>query len=84
MWIIVGGMGTLIGPVVGAFALQIVTTELGTQQVLNTYLVLGAILLVFVSLAPRGIVPLLGAVLQRLVPQRGGTAGQALRSPAAE
>ena len=41
-------------------------TEIGTQQVLNSYLVLGALLLVFVSFVPHGLVPLLGDLLQNL------------------
>jgi branched-chain amino acid transport system permease protein len=75
MWIIVGGMGTLIGPIIGAFALQIVTTELGTQQVFNTYLVLGAILLVFVSFARQGIVPLAGDLLNWMARRLGRSEG---------
>ena len=66
MWVIVGGLGTLIGPIVGCFLLQILVTEVGTQQTLNTYLVLGAILLVFVSLVPRGILPVLGDIAQNV------------------
>lgn len=66
MWVIVGGLGTLVGPIIGCFALQILVTEIGTQQVLNTYLVLGAILLLFVSLVPRGVLPLLHDLLTNL------------------
>ena len=60
IWVIVGGLGTLIGPVVGCVAIQWLTTEIGTQQVFNSNLVLGAILVVFVLMVPRGIVPSLG------------------------
>ena len=66
MWVIVGGLGTLVGPIIGCFLLQILVTEIGTQQVLNSYLVLGALLLVFVSFVPHGLVPLLGDLLQNL------------------
>ena len=66
MWIIVGGVGTLIGPIVGAFLLQILITEIGGLQVFNTYLVLGAVLIVFVSFAPQGIVPLANTALSAL------------------
>lgn len=59
MWVIVGGIGTLVGPVVGCFLLQMLVASLGTQQMFNNYLVLGAILLVFVLLVPRGILPVL-------------------------
>jgi ABC-type branched-subunit amino acid transport system permease subunit len=57
IWVIVGGRGTLIGPVLGAVGLFYLTSFLGTQGVLNNNLVLGIILIVFVLLVPRGIVP---------------------------
>lgn len=57
IWVIVGGRGTLIGPVLGAFGLFYLTSYLGTQGVLNNNLVLGIILILFVLLVPRGIVP---------------------------
>lgn len=72
MWVIVGGLGTLIGPIIGCFLLQILVTEVGTQQALNTYLVLGAILLAFVSLVPRGILPVLGDLVQSVRDRIGG------------
>lgn len=57
IWVIVGGRGTLIGPVLGAIALFYLTSSLGTQAAINNNLVLGVILIVFVLLVPRGIVP---------------------------
>ena len=57
IWVIVGGRGTLIGPILGAFALFYLTSALGTQSTINNNLVLGAILILFVLLVPRGIVP---------------------------
>jgi hypothetical protein len=47
----------LIGPIVGCVAIQWLTTQIGTQQTFNSNLVLGAILVGFVLLVPRGIVP---------------------------
>jgi branched-chain amino acid transport system permease protein len=66
MWVIVGGIGTLVGPVVGCFLLQMLLASLGTQQMFNNYLVLGTILLVFVLLVPRGILPVLMRVGRQL------------------
>ncbi len=63
IWVIVGGLGTLVGPVVGCLLIQWLTTEIGTQQTFNSNLVLGAILVVFVLLVPRGIVPSLGDLI---------------------
>jgi ABC-type branched-subunit amino acid transport system permease subunit len=57
IWVIVGGLGTLIGPIVGCVAIQWLSTQIGTQQTFNSNLVLGAILVGFVLLVPRGIVP---------------------------
>ena len=77
IWVIVGGLGTLVGPVVGCVAIQWLTTQIGTQQTLNANLVLGAILVVFVLMVPRGIVPSLGIALEtlwrRLRPARPAT-----------
>ena len=71
IWVIVGGMGTLIGPVVGCMLIQWLTTQIGTQQTFNANLVLGAVLVAFVLLVPRGLVPSLGDVLQWLLRRRG-------------
>lgn len=62
IWIMIGGLGTLIGPVLGAVAIQDLVTTIGSQQSLDANLVLGAILLVFVLLMPAGVVP----VVERL------------------
>ena len=64
IWVIVGGLGTLVGPIVGAVVIQWLTMQIGTQQIFNSNLVLGAILVVFVLLVPRGIVPSLGDVIE--------------------
>lgn len=57
IWVIVGGRGTLIGPILATFALYFLTSSLGGQQELNTNLVLGVILIVFVLAVPKGVVP---------------------------
>jgi ABC-type branched-subunit amino acid transport system permease subunit len=67
IWVIVGGLGTLIGPVVGCVAIQWFTAQIGTQQIFNANLALGAIFVVFVMLVPKGIVPSLGLVGEWLV-----------------
>lgn len=66
IWVIVGGLGTLVGPIVGCVAIQWLTTEIGTQQTFNANLVLGGILVVFVLLVPKGVVPSLGMLLEWL------------------
>ncbi|MFZ3119775.1 MAG: branched-chain amino acid ABC transporter permease [Variovorax sp.] len=63
IWVIVGGLGTLIGPIVGCVLIQWLTSQIGTQQLFNSNLVLGGILVVFVLLVPRGIVPTIGDLI---------------------
>ena len=63
IWVIVGGLGTLVGPIVGAVLIQWITSQIGTQQAFNSNLVLGGILVVFVLLVPRGIVPTIGDLI---------------------
>jgi branched-chain amino acid transport system permease protein len=63
IWVIVGGLGTLVGPIVGCIAIQWLTSQIGTQQTFNSNLVLGGILVVFVLLVPRGIVPTIGDLI---------------------
>ena len=62
---VIGGAGTLLGPVMGCFAISWLTAALGTQQLISSNMALGAILLVFVLLVPRGIAPM---VTEKLVP----------------
>lgn len=64
IWVIVGGLGTLIGPIVGAVAIQWLVSLIGTQQVFNSNLVLGCILVAFVLLVPKGIVPSVGGLIE--------------------
>lgn len=79
IWVIVGGLGTLIGPVLGAVAVQYLTTLLGTLGALHPTLarldpnlVLGTVLVLFVLLVPRGLWPALASIARRLA---GGDEG---------
>jgi branched-chain amino acid transport system permease protein len=81
IWVIVGGLGTLVGPVVGCVAIQWLTTTIGTQQTFNSNLVLGAILVVFVLLVPRGIVPSLGDVIEAAWRRRKPPTDNAIAAP---
>lgn len=57
IWVIVGGRGTLLGPVLGSFGVFWLTSWLGTQSYFNSNMVLGLVLILFVLLLPRGVVP---------------------------
>jgi branched-chain amino acid transport system permease protein len=65
IWVVVGGLGTLIGPILGAMLLGFAAVELGTQQTIDPNVILGAILLVFVLIVPQGVIPAIRAALAR-------------------
>lgn len=65
IWCIVGGLGTLVGPVIGAMILAYLKFVLGQQTIVDNTLVLGMILVLCVLLMPRGVVPTLGSWLRR-------------------
>jgi len=62
MYVIVGGKSTLIGPIFGTAVVQRVTTELGMAGVGQVTLYLGLMLIIFVMVFPRGILPTLGTL----------------------
>lgn len=57
IWVTLGGVGTLIGPIIGCFIIQYLVSKIGAQQTFNSNLVLGAILIVCVRVLPTGLVP---------------------------
>jgi branched-chain amino acid transport system permease protein len=91
IWVIVGGRGTLIGPVIGCIGIQWLTAALGANQpsggsdwwskiFANAPLILGIILIAFVLLVPKGLVPALAdmaaSLLQRRRRERRGLSPQ--------
>jgi ABC-type branched-subunit amino acid transport system permease subunit len=70
IWIMVGGLGTLLGAAFGAVAIQWLTTWLGTTKIADTNIVLGVIFIVFVLLIPRGVQPKLLEWLRPLAARR--------------
>jgi branched-chain amino acid transport system permease protein len=82
IWVIVGGRGTLIGPIFGCVGIQWLTAALGAnapsgasgwQALLgNVPLILGAILVAFVLLVPKGLVPTIGGLDALLIRSRAG------------
>lgn len=67
IWITIGGLGTLLGPVLGCFLIQYIVASIGSQQTFNSNLVLGAVLIVFVLLLPKGLVPTIRDLALRLM-----------------
>jgi branched-chain amino acid transport system permease protein len=68
IWVIVGGLGTLIGPMIAAVVLGSLKLGLGHQTTIDNSLVLGAILILVVLLLPRGFAPSFAA-WRRLIAQ---------------
>jgi ABC-type branched-subunit amino acid transport system permease subunit len=80
IWVIIGGRGTLIGPVIGCLLMQWMVTEIGAQQKLDANFILGAILIVFVLLVPKGIAPTLrDLTLTRMQTFKSDTAKTAVK-----
>lgn len=65
IWVVVGGLGTLAGPVVACILLQVLTVWLGKLGLIDPNIVLGIILIVFVVFVPSGILPALASIAER-------------------
>ncbi|WP_315738171.1 branched-chain amino acid ABC transporter permease [Bradyrhizobium sp. SZCCHNR1093] len=70
IWITVGGLGTLLGPIIGCVVIEYIVAYIGSQQLLNSNLVLGGVLVIFVLLLPKGMVPTARDLVMRLMPDR--------------
>ena len=81
MWILVGGVGTLFGAIVGCILIQYLTTWLGETKFADINLVLGVVFVLFVLFVPKGIVPMLTGVFAPLARRRG--AGRDRATPSA-
>ena len=94
IWVIVGGRGTLIGPIIGCIGIQWLTTALGANQpsgsdwwtklLANAPLIFGVILIAFVLLVPKGLVPTLGDFGQWLLRARTRRVATSLEPKQAE
>jgi branched-chain amino acid transport system permease protein len=80
IFVLVGGLGTLIGPILGAVAIEYLISIIGSQQTLNADLILGVVLVAFVLLVPEGVVPVLRGVAHRVLPQGRGVPTQAAKA----
>ena len=65
IWVLAGGVGSLSGPVVGAFLLGGIKFMLGGQDLINNFVALGLILIFVVLLLPKGIMPPLVAAWRK-------------------
>jgi urea transport system permease protein len=75
IWVIVGGLGTLVGPILGALALGMVKLLLGEQTLIDNSLILGLILVIVVLAIPRGVVPAVQGIWRKRARIRAQRAG---------
>ena len=68
MWTLIGGLGTLVGPMIGCIGLLMLKFEIGQQQITNTYLIFGGIIMVFVLAVPAGLLPTARQLVERYLP----------------
>jgi branched-chain amino acid transport system permease protein len=66
IYVLVGGLGTLIGPILGAVGIQYLIVLAGGQHVIDPNLLLGVVLVAFVLLVPQGVVPVIRMGLARI------------------
>ncbi|HQT79929.1 MAG TPA: branched-chain amino acid ABC transporter permease [Rhodopila sp.] len=59
IFVLVGGLGTLLGPMIGAVGIEYLITIAGSQHLVDANLGLGIVLVAFVLLVPQGVVPLI-------------------------
>ena len=76
VWILVGGLGTLLGAIVGCVLIQIGATWLGETKLADINLVLGAVFVLLVLFIPRGIVPTMRSLVETLAARRAGSGGR--------
>ena len=70
IWVLVGGVGTYVGPMVACVALQALAAWAGTVPGFDPNLLLGGVLLLAVLAMPSGLHPTAEALLGRLRPAR--------------
>ncbi|WP_237478398.1 ABC transporter permease subunit [Lichenibacterium dinghuense] len=70
IFVLVGGLGTLLGPILGAVLIQWLINAAGGQSTVDPNLGLGAILVAFVLLIPQGLLPTARALLARIGSRR--------------
>jgi branched-chain amino acid transport system permease protein len=79
IWTALGGRGTLIGPTVGAIVVNVVGPALNANFPFLWQLFLGAVFVAIVTLAPRGLLPLLWQPIQSFGKATGeGRSGTAI------
>ena len=68
IWVVVGGVRTLAGPVIGCVLIQWLTNCLASLNTVNNNLILGGILVIVVLVLPRGLVPTIARLIRNRRP----------------
>lgn len=71
IWCIVGGLGTRIGPIIGAAGLAYLKFLLGQQSLIDNTLITGLILVLFVLFLPKGLAPAIAALFRAVFGRTG-------------
>lgn len=74
IWILVGGLGTLLGAIVGCVLIQSSATWLGETKLADINLILGAVFVLLVLFIPKGIVPMFRDQLSKYTRSIGSAA----------
>jgi ABC-type branched-subunit amino acid transport system permease subunit len=83
LWVIAGGLGTLAGPMIASFGFQYLATFLGTSGLLESDIVFGLVILLFVLLAPQGLLPAIQNLQRKFLASRRSAAGLQSETPVA-
>ncbi|KQS69505.1 urea ABC transporter [Methylobacterium sp. Leaf361] len=67
IYVLVGGLGTLVGPMLGAVLIQALIIAAGSQSAVDSNLGLGVVLVGFVLLVPQGLIPVARGLGLRLL-----------------
>ncbi len=66
IWVLVGGLGTLVGPICACVLIQLLTTYAGSLPRLDPNLLLGVVFMAAVVAVPRGLLPTATSALARI------------------
>ena len=81
IWCLVGGLGTLIGPILGAIILGYLKFLLGQQTLLNNMVLMGGILVLSVLFFPRGVTPYFISIYYVVMGNLGLSKRKSIRRP---
>lgn len=70
IWCIVGGLGTRLGPILGAAGLAYLKFLLGQQSFIDNTIIMGLILVLFVLFLPKGLIPAIENVWRHSIGKR--------------